>query len=178
LSPNIFKGIPDNVREAPAPRAAAPATPAPANPPATTTPAATVQTPAEPTSEEQPFNMFEAAAQQATTQRPAAGGDAARSPTSAAAAAGSLDFLRDNPQFQQLRQLIQQQPSMLEPILHQLGAANPQLLQLVNQNPEEFLDMLSGQGEEDAVLPPGAQTVQVTEEERDAIERVSTVPVL
>lgn len=85
----------------------------------------------------------------------------------------SLEFLRNNPQFQQLRQVVQQQPQMLEPILQQLGAGNPQLAQLISENPEAFIQLLAEEGDDDAPLPPGAQVVSVTPEERDAIERVS-----
>lgn len=62
---------------------------------------------------------------------------------------------------------------MLEPILQQLGAGNPQLAQLISQNPEQFLQLLGEDNDDDAPLPPGAQAISVTEEERDAIERVS-----
>ena len=87
---------------------------------------------------------------------------------------GNLDFLRHNPQFQQLRQLVQQQPQMLEPILQQLGAGNPQLAQLIASNPDQFLQLLGEDADDDVPLPPGAQAISVTEEERDAIERVRT----
>ena len=70
--------------------------------------------------------------------------------------------------------MVQTQPQMLEPILQQVGAGNPQLAQLIGQNPEQFLQLLSEDADEDAPLPPGAQAVSVTEEERDAIERVSS----
>lgn len=59
---------------------------------------------------------------------------------------------------------------MLEPILQQVAAGNPQIAQLIGQNEEQFLQLLSEDGED--VLPPGTQTISVTEEERDAIERV------
>jgi hypothetical protein len=64
---------------------------------------------------------------------------------------------------------------MLEPILQQVGAGNPQLAQLIGQNQEQFLQLLSEDIDEEggAQLPPGVQTISVTEEERDAIERVS-----
>lgn len=62
---------------------------------------------------------------------------------------------------------------MLEPILQQLGAGNPQLAQLIAQYPEQFLHLLSeSASDDDAPLPPGAQQISVTEEERDAIERL------
>ena len=62
---------------------------------------------------------------------------------------------------------------MLEPILQQVGAGNPQLAQLIGQNPEQFLQLLAEDTEGDTPLPPGAQEISVTEEERNAIERVS-----
>ncbi len=65
---------------------------------------------------------------------------------------------------------------MLEPILQQLGAGNPQLAQLIANNPEQFLSLLGEDGDDDAPLPPGAQAIAVTEEERDAIERVCFCP--
>ena len=86
---------------------------------------------------------------------------------------GNLDFLRSNPQFQQLRQIVQTQPRMLEPILQQVGAGNPQLARMIGENPEQFLQLLSEDTGDDTPLPPGAQEISVTEEERDAIERVS-----
>ncbi len=62
---------------------------------------------------------------------------------------------------------------MLEPILQQVGAGNPQLAQLIGQNREQFLQLLSEDVDDDAPLPPGAQAISVTEQEREAIERVS-----
>lgn len=63
---------------------------------------------------------------------------------------------------------------MLEPILQQLSAGNPQVAQLIGQNPDQFLQLLSEDADGDAPLPPGAQEISVTEEERAAIERVRT----
>lgn len=62
---------------------------------------------------------------------------------------------------------------MLEPILQQVGAGNPQLAQLIGQHPDQFLRLLAEDTEGDTPLPPGAQEISVTEEERAAIERVS-----
>ena len=130
---------------------------------------------------DEPVNLFEAAAQRG------GGGAGARSGGATGAAAGTggqgggaggaaanLDFLRNNPQFQQLRQVVQQQPQMLEPILQQVAAGNPQLAQIITQNPEQFMQLLAEDTDEDVQLPPGAQQISVTEEEREAIERVST----
>ena len=63
---------------------------------------------------------------------------------------------------------------MLEPILQQVGAGNPDLARMIGENPDQFLQLLSEDTGEDTPLPPGAQEVSVTEEERDAIERVSS----
>lgn len=111
--------------------------------------------------------MFEAAAQ--------AGEGGGRGSGRGGEPLGNLDFLRSNPHFQQLRQLVQQQPHMLEPILQQVAAGNPQIAAMIGQNSEQFLQLLSedlGEDEE-GQLPPGTQAISVTEEERDAIERVS-----
>ncbi|KAK8026571.1 nucleotide excision repair protein RAD23 [Apiospora marii] len=141
---------------------------------------------AEPSGDEAPpVNLFDLAAQAQGGGRGGAGagaGAGARGAAAPAAAAaggdanrdlGNLDFLRNNAQFQQLRQIVQQQPGMLEPILQQLGAGNPQLAQLISQNPNQFLQLLGEDAEDDAALPPGAQAISVTEEERDAIERLT-----
>lgn len=146
-----------------------------------TTPAATE------TGGDEPVNLFEAAAAARGTGGTgggAAGGTGARTggggETQRAGAGGqgagnnaNLEFLRDNPQFQQLRQVVQQQPQMLEPILQQVAAGNPQLAQIITQNPEQFMQLLAEDGDGDVALPPGAQQISVTEEEREAIERVS-----
>ena len=126
---------------------------------------------------DEPVNLFEAAAQRGTGGA-GAGATAATGGAQAAAGGGqggtaNLDFLRNNPQFQQLRQVVQQQPQMLEPILQQVAAGNPQLAQIITQNPEQFMNLLAEDAGDDVQLPPGTHQVPVTEEEREAIERVS-----
>ena len=58
-------------------------------------------------------------------------------------------------------------------LLQQVAAGNPQLAAIISQNPEQFMQLLAEDGDEDVQLPPGAQQISVTEEEREAIERVS-----
>lgn len=54
-----------------------------------------------------------------------------------------LEFLRNQPQFQQMRQIIQQNPSLLPALLQQIGRENPQLLQQISQHQEHFIQMLN-----------------------------------
>jgi UV excision repair protein RAD23 len=62
---------------------------------------------------------------------------------------------------------------MLEPILQQVGQGNPQLAALISQNPEAFLQLLSeGADGEDGDDGIGLQTISVTPEEAEAINRV------
>ncbi|KAI2785010.1 UV excision repair protein Rad23 [Daldinia loculata] len=174
----LLNGIPETARQPEPQHEAAPAQ-------AATGAAAAVAAsqPAQGEGEGGDVNLFDLAAQQGRGGSRGGGGGSSQAAAAAAAAAaagagaggqtlGNLDWLRNNAQFQQLRQVVQQQPQMLEPILQQLGAGNPQLAQLISSNPEQFLNLLGEAGDDDAPLPPGAQTISVTEEERDAIERL------
>ncbi|EHA54835.1 hypothetical protein MCOR27_010608 [Pyricularia oryzae] len=181
----LLNGIPENLRQATQPPAARAAGQSPA-------PAGDAAAAAAPSGggDDDMVNLFDLAAQAGRggagsgASRGGSGGNVGNAAAAAAAVAaaagagaggqslGNLDFLRNNTQFQQLRQVVQQQPQMLEPILQQLGAGNPQLAQLIAQNPEQFLALLGEDADEDAPLPPGAQAIAVTEEERDAIERL------
>lgn len=50
-----------------------------------------------------------------------------------------LEFLRNQPQFQQMRQIIQQNPALLPALLQQLGRDNPQLLQVSMHHTVQFI---------------------------------------
>uniref|UniRef100_A0A4W5RHW0 UV excision repair protein RAD23 n=1 Tax=Hucho hucho TaxID=62062 RepID=A0A4W5RHW0_9TELE len=93
-----------------------------------------------------------------------------------------LEFLRNQPQFQQMRQVIQQNPALLPALLQQLGRDNPQLLQQITQHQERFAQMLNepqeGEMVEERVEAQGApQTnyIQVTPQEKEAIERLKAL---
>ena len=181
----LLNGIPENTQQEERPAAQAQQ---PAAGQEQQAPASTGTEPPAQSGGDEPVNLFEQAAAQAGGNRGGAGGRGAGGAApgggqggglgagagaGAGAGGANLEFLRNNPQFQQLRQVVQQQPQMLEPILQQVAAGNPQLAQIITQNPEQFMQLLAEDGDEDVQLPPGAQQISVTEEEREAIERVS-----
>ncbi|CCE30963.1 hypothetical protein E4U35_000791 [Claviceps purpurea] len=166
----LLTGIPENIQQQQQQQQQARQA-APAAAPAQTAPEATQED-----EDDGGVNLFDLAAQHGGGRGGLGGGNAAAAATATASQGGvdlaNLEFLRNNPQFQQLRQVVQQQPQMLEPILQQLGAGNPQLAQMIASNPDQFLQLLGESADDDVPLPPGAQAISVTEEERDAIERL------
>ncbi|KAM7271789.1 hypothetical protein ACFE04_031003 [Oxalis oulophora] len=97
------------------------------------------------------------------------------------AAGANLDFLRNSQQFQQLRGLVQANPQILQPMLQELGRQNPQLMRTIQDHQADFLRLLNEpvEGEEGNIMGQlGAaipQAVQVTPEEREAIERLEAM---
>nr|POF11505.1 uv excision repair protein rhp23 [Quercus suber] len=165
----LLNGIPESAeQEQRGPPAGAAQPAAPTQPRQTETAAPTVG--------DEPVNLFE----QAAAAGRGGGGRGVGGDLGAALGGGqgggvggnALDFLRNNPQFQQLRQVVQQQPQMLEPILQQVAAGNPQLAQAITQNQEQFMQLLAEDLDDDAAMPPGTQQISVTEDEREAIERL------
>ncbi|GAA5847500.1 hypothetical protein JCM9279_000514 [Rhodotorula babjevae] len=182
----LMTGIPETAPE-PAPA------PAAANPPGTPSPAAGNAAPLAATpapaaaaaTTNAPRNLFEAAAAaRSAPQQPAA----AAAGAGAGGNSGELAQLRNAPIMGQLRALVQQNPALLQPFLQQLGASNPELLTLIERNQQEFVEFLQEGVEEgegvDALMDQfgddeggaggagGEQYIQVTEEERAAIERL------
>ena len=56
---------------------------------------------------------------------------------------GVFDFLRNHPQFNALRQMVQANPQLLQPVLQQLGQQNPQILGLISQHQQEFINLIN-----------------------------------
>jgi UV excision repair protein RAD23 len=80
--------------------------------------------------------------------------------------------------MQQLRDLMAQNPALVQPIIQQLASSNPAIAQAIAQNPEALIQLLGGaQGGDfedgDEPLPPGVHAIHVTEEEQAAIGRAS-----
>ncbi|TYG48935.1 hypothetical protein ES288_D10G054800v1 [Gossypium darwinii] len=112
-----------------------------------------------------PLNMFP----QETLSGAAAGGD------------GSLDFLRNNQQFQALRTMVQSNPQILQPMLQELGKQNPQLLRLIQEHHAEFLQLINEplEGSEGDIFDEAEQemphAINVTPAEQEAIERLEAM---
>lgn len=86
-----------------------------------------------------------------------------------------IAFLASNPNFLQLRNVVQQQPNLLPALLRQLAERTPEIVDLINQNQEDFYILLNmtDDGAEGGMPPgPPAGAIQVTQEEKEAIDRL------
>lgn len=70
------------------------------------------------------------------------GGGAGQGSGLNAATGGAFAQLRQLPQFQALIAIIQQNPAMLEPLLQQLAERDPEIVRLIHENRDEFLEVL------------------------------------
>ncbi len=131
-------------------------------------------------------------------RQPATGTNRPASGTTGYGGEDPLAFLRSQPQFAQMRSLLQQNPSLLAPLLQQLAQSNPQLLQLINEHQNEFYNMInepmdteSSSGSSGGSVTsggntnptggsaggtggrqPGSAYISITQQEREAIDRV------
>ncbi|XP_049911634.1 RAD23 homolog A, nucleotide excision repair protein b isoform X1 [Epinephelus moara] len=144
--------------------------------------------PQEPVRQSAPSNPPTAATQEprqppaAATTGPVSGSQPPSAGGGSVSTGNPLEFLRNQPQFQQMRQIIQQNPALLPALLQQLGRDNPQLLQQITQHQERFVQMLNeprgddtgGEGAE-AQGSPHTNYIQVTPQEKEAIERLKAL---
>jgi len=80
---------------------------------------------------------------------------------------GVFDFLRNHPAFPQLRQIARDDPARLQEIMTRLVQQTPQLLPLIAQHQDEFIDLLREPGP-----APGGIQIQVTPKDQDAIDHL------
>jgi UV excision repair protein RAD23 len=94
-----------------------------------------------------------------------------------------LTMLSQMPQFQSIREQVQANPQLLQAFLQQLGQSNPMLLQLINSDPQRFVDLLNapitpagtaneGDDDNEGQPPAGSVSIQVTPEDKEVIDRV------
>ncbi|KAK7336031.1 hypothetical protein VNO80_28237 [Phaseolus coccineus] len=94
---------------------------------------------------------------------------------------GSLDFLRNNPQFQVLRSMVQSNPQILQPVLQELGKQNPGLLRVIQEHHAEFLQLINEpiEGSEGDIFDQPEQdmphAINVTPAEQEAIGRLEAM---
>lgn len=99
-----------------------------------------------------------------------------------------LEFLRSQPQFQQMRSLLATNPELLSTILQQIGQTNPALLKLISEHQHDFLNMLNEQEEREQPAGGNAQSsrmetdsnpsdtvLQITPQDKQAIERLKAM---
>jgi len=180
----LFNGIPAHLEE-PQPAAGAAAGGAGAQPEVERSAAAAAPAPQvqpNPPSTGQPQNLFQLAQQQQQLQQaPRAPGFSGSEAAAGGGAGMNLAALQNNPQLQQLRELMQQNPELIQPLVQQLAQANPHLAQLLAQHPEAIFQLLGadddgdGEGLPEGPIPPGTQILRITPEERAAIERLEAL---
>mmetsp|Transcript_27686 Transcript_27686/g.36001 ORF Transcript_27686/g.36001 Transcript_27686/m.36001 type:complete len:510 (+) Transcript_27686:232-1761(+) len=93
-------------------------------------------------------------------QAAASGATPAAAAAAAAGAGGSstgtghpLDALRNHPQLNALKRLVQSNPGALQQVLQQIGAQSPDLLATIHQHQEEFVKMMNEPIDESAPTP-------------------------
>jgi len=105
------------------------------------------------------------------TEQPAGENANASASASMTASQGAAMQLLMQPQFRMLQEAVQENPASLEPLLEQLGNENPDLLRLLNDNQDFFLEFLN----QPAGGGGGPGTIRVTPEEKAAIERLQAL---
>ncbi|OII75036.1 uncharacterized protein cubi_03146 [Cryptosporidium ubiquitum] len=91
---------------------------------------------------------------------------------------GNLESLRTNPLFQQLRSVVQQDPRILPELLVRIGQSNPEILQLITENQEEFIRMMERTDSDEigeAAQFPMQTTIQLTPQEAESVERLQAL---
>lgn len=102
-----------------------------------------------------------------------------------AAESDALGFLRAQPQFEQMRSVVRENPQLLNAVLQQIGQTNPALLQVISENQEEFVRLLN----DDSTPPssagssvsgggarePGTFQLQISPQDKEAIERLKSL---
>lgn len=92
--------------------------------------------------------------------------------------ANPLNFLREDPRFNQMRRVIRQRPELLSSVLARIEETNPALLAVIREHQDEFVAMINEEAGVEAPEAGGAEQrddvveIVLTENERQAVERL------
>ncbi|CAL8143817.1 unnamed protein product [Orchesella dallaii] len=118
---------------------------------------------------------------------PSGGGGGGGVTTERRAGEDPLGFLRSQPQFEQMRQVVRENPQLLNAVLTQIGQTNPALLQVISENQEEFVRLLNEEGTSQSssgssigsgsAREGGAAPfqIQISAQDKEAIERLKSL---
>lgn len=143
-----------------------------------------------------PFNMFGGPPAPGAAAHGRGNGSGGQQSGSVGGQGGNLDFLRQLPQFNIMRRMIQANPALLAQLLQQLDQVNPALLRIINENQSEFVRLINepippgeeggdelmeqlaaamagGDGSEGARVAPQPGQIFVTEEENQQLTRLT-----
>lgn len=134
-------------------------------------------------------NLFEQAAAAAAQEQGGAGGPGVAGSGAGGANTGASLGGGEDQQMQLLRAALQSNPELIQPLLEQLAASNPQIANLIQQDPETFIRTFLGAGGEDLGFeiegeegvvgeggegadPEGTVRIQLSEQDQNAINRL------
>lgn len=94
--------------------------------------------------------------------------------------ANPLNFLREDPRFNQMRRVIRQRPELLSSVLARIGETNPALLAVIREHQDEFVAMLNEEAGVESTEGGGGGSepredvveIVLTEDERQAVDRL------
>ncbi|XP_034661509.1 UV excision repair protein RAD23 homolog A [Drosophila subobscura] len=114
---------------------------------------------------------------QATASQGGSGASSASVSVSPSVAEAALNLapLMSDPRFLLVREMIRQNPEMLEAVLAQIRTLNPDVFEAIRNNQEEFIEMMNRDQNDAAEFPQlaeGGQQADLTAEETAAVERL------
>lgn len=90
----------------------------------------------------------------------------------------NLEEIANHPQMARIREAVQNNPALIQPLLQQIATTDPELAEALNQDPQALYHLL-GLNEEDMAAEgegdfegPQVMQVNLTEEEVAAVERL------